>query len=277
MEYFTADTYTNYKRIGEPFENNGKMYVNVFENCPRCGGTGIVPPWGVCYYCGGTKGIAKSVRAYTAEEKEKMDKTKERNQQKKEEKMVAEAEGKRTEWLSKHGFNENGDTYILLGETYSIKDELKAAGWKFDKTLLWHRGDPGQYADRCFKVWHGTVMEFDIFGHQYYTETAGKLIKNKVEEYNIAHNNSKSEWVGEEKERLRDLSVTVKGLSGFDGQYGWTSVITFEDKDENIFVWFTSKELSIAIGENVTLTGTVKEHKTYKGVKQTILTRCKID
>ena len=195
----------------------------------------------------------------------------------KEEKMTAEAEGKRTEWLSNHGFNKDGNTYVLLGETYSIKDELKAAGWKFDKTLLWHRGDPGQYTDRCFKVWHGTIMEFDIFGHQYYTETAGKLVKDKIEEYNAAHNDSKSEWVGEEKERLRDLSVTVKGLSGFDGMYGWTSVVTFEDEDENIFVWFTSKELSIAIGENVTLTGTVKEHKTYKGVKQTILTRCKID
>ena len=195
----------------------------------------------------------------------------------KEEKITAEAEEKRTEWLSNHGFNKDGNTYVLLGETYSIKDELKAAGWKFDKTLLWHRGDPGQYADRCFKVWHGTVMEFDIFGHQYYTETAGKLVKDKNEEYNAAHNDSKSEWVGEEKERLRDLSVTVKGLSGFDGMYGWTSVVTFEDEDENIFVWFTSKELSIAIGENVTLTGTVKEHKTYKSVKQTILTRCKID
>ena len=195
----------------------------------------------------------------------------------KEEKMIAEAEGKRTEWLSNHGFNNDGNTYVLLGETYSIKDELKAAGWKFDKTLLWHRGDPGQYADRCFKVWHGTIMEFDVFGHQYYTETAGKLVKDKIEEYNAAHNDSKSEWVGEEKERLRDLSVTVKGLSGFNGNYGWTSVITFEDEDENIFVWFTSKELSIAIGENVTLTGTVKEHKTYKGIKQTILTRCKID
>lgn len=195
----------------------------------------------------------------------------------KEEKMIAEAEGKRTEWLSNHGFNKDGNTYVLLGETYSIKDELKAAGWKFDKTLLWHRGEPGQYADRCFKVWHGTVMEFDIFGHQYYTETAGKLVKDKIEEYNAAHNDSKSEWVGEEKERLRDIAATVKGISYFNGMYGWTSVVTFEDEDENIFVWFTSKELSIAIGENVTLTGTVKEHKTYKGVKQTILTRCKID
>ena len=78
-------------------------------------------------------------------------------------------------------------------------------------------------------------------------------------------------------QNLNGLVKRKKGLSGFDGMYGWTSVVTFEDEDENIFVWFTSKELSIAIGENVTLTGTVKEHKTYKGVKQTILTRCKID
>ena len=71
MEYFVADSYINLKRVGEPFEKNGKMYVNVFKNCPKCGGLGIMPSQSQCFYCHGTKGQVKSVRVYTAEEKEK--------------------------------------------------------------------------------------------------------------------------------------------------------------------------------------------------------------
>ena len=44
------------------------------------------------------------------------------------------------------------------------------------------------------------------------------------------------------------------------------------------FIWkSTSAFFNIAEGSKVRLRGTVKEHSDYKGTKQTILQRCKVD
>ena len=44
----------------------------------------------------------------------------------------------------------------------------------------------------------------------------------------------------------------------------------------NVLVWITEKNPQKEIGDTFQITGTVKEHSVYKGVKQTVLTRCKI-
>ena len=44
------------------------------------------------------------------------------------------------------------------------------------------------------------------------------------------------------------------------------------DKDGNKYKWSTSKYFNE--DEDVKLKGTVKEHAEYKGIKQTVLTRC---
>ena len=44
----------------------------------------------------------------------------------------------------------------------------------------------------------------------------------------------------------------------------------------NTLVWKTSKSLDINEGEKFIIIGTIKGHDTYDGIKQTILTRCKI-
>ena len=44
----------------------------------------------------------------------------------------------------------------------------------------------------------------------------------------------------------------------------------------NVLMWITEKHPHKEIGDTFKITGTVKEHSEYKGVKQTVLTRCKI-
>ena len=52
----------------------------------------------------------------------------------------------------------------------------------------------------------------------------------------------------------------------------------FRDDAGNCFIWkSTSAFFNIAEGSQVRLRGTVKEHSDYKGTKQTILQRCKVD
>jgi hypothetical protein len=47
----------------------------------------------------------------------------------------------KTEWLEANGFSEYGVTYLVLGNSYPIKDSLKDAGFKFSPLLRWHGGN----------------------------------------------------------------------------------------------------------------------------------------
>ena len=65
----TAKSYENMEIVGEPFESEGKMYVHVKGNCPRCGGSGQYsynPMYGtVCFQCRGSGKQVMDVRWYT--------------------------------------------------------------------------------------------------------------------------------------------------------------------------------------------------------------------
>jgi hypothetical protein len=60
----------------------------------------------------------------------------------------------------------------------------------------------------------------------------------------------------------------------FDGYYGISYMYIMEDPSNNIFVWNTQKELEEDTTYNVR--GVIKGYKEYKGVKQTVITRCRI-
>ena len=89
MEYRLARTNeeTGYKII-KVYEENGKMYADCRRPCERCGGTGQLPYYGhidqgVCFKCGGAKYFYKTFRAYTEEERAKLDETYQKKQDKK--------------------------------------------------------------------------------------------------------------------------------------------------------------------------------------------------
>lgn len=86
-----------------------------------------------------------------------------------------------------------------------------------------------------------------------------------------------SNFVGKEGERIRDLEVTQtdsRVVSG--GQFGDCVLVKFEDNQGNILSWFTGRGTDRRNGEKMTITGTVKRHQEYKGVKETQLSRVKI-
>ena len=92
-----------------------------------------------------------------------------------------------------------------------------------------------------------------------------------------------SQYVGQVGDRL-DLVVTFKKRSTYDipSYAGWgtdtVGINVFRDDAGNCFIWkSTSAFFNIAEGSKVRLRGTVKEHSDYKGTKQTILQRCKVD
>ena len=274
-------------------EDVRKAYIE--ETCDRCGGHGIIASrvenghivpipvdGGVCYKCGGAGVIRKWVKAYTEEELEKYVAAQKRTREKKiqaeelrRQDLINKSEENKKSLLSQLGYDaEDPKVYIVVGEnTYAIKDELKAAGARFDRALGWYF----QHEEEVPEGYQLVTINFDqvfewkpmikkIFIKDNAKEIAEAAVMSVMPE-------SHSEYIGEIKERKRDMKVTLTASRSFDGYYGTTFIYTF-DYNENVLVWMTSSCQDIEVGEEVFLTGTVKSHDEYKGVKQTKLSRC---
>jgi hypothetical protein len=81
-----------------------------------------------------------------------------------------------------------------------------------------------------------------------------------------------SEWQGTVKQRT-EWELTCDVVISISSLYGISYLHKFQDKDGNVFSWFSS---SACLEEGKTYKGkaTVKDHSLYKGVKETQLTRC---
>ena len=190
--------------------------------------------------------------------------------------------------MEKHCFNENGKTYVVLGDSYKIKDELKELGAKYDNGIGWRLAfRPEQYP----------TVELDIddlyikdHTHTYrwnyctrFNEDGSHPAIDKIKEANDKLNasTSTSEYVGEIGKRL-DFEVTYKKTVSFEKikfsyyDSSYIHIHMFEDKDGNVLTWKTTNYIDAKRDTVIKLKGTVKEHTEYKGIKQTILTRCKI-
>ena len=99
--------------------------------------------------------------------------------------------------------------------------------------------------------------------------------------YKFAHKPAKvadkpSAWVGQLKERLRDMAVTcVWSMELQPNEWGDVYLNKFKDEAGNLYVWFTG--YGFDLNEKILLTGTVKAHDEYRGENQTVLTRCKVE
>lgn len=95
----------------------------------------------------------------------------------------------------------------------------------------------------------------------------------KAQEYKKAHENeTQSEHIGSIGQRINVLVRECKAVTSWESDYGMTYIYKIVDTQNNILTWKTSKVISNVLS----ITGTVKAHNDYKGIKQTELTRCKV-
>ena len=287
MDYYVADTYRNMERIGDPFEKNGKLYTEVAATCDRCGGSGVFashvenghivphPAYnGVCLKCGGAGKITKTVRLYTEKEYNSAQRAKEKRQIAARERAAQREKERKAsafaKWLERNGFDSEGNTYIVYGNTYPIKDELKAQGYKFSKELKWHGAAAVEVPEDCYV---DEVKWSDIFEWNELTFEANFTEEGFAFLEKLFASHSDGDFVGEVGERLRNLEVVFKGATSFDGYYGVTNVYKF-DYDGAQLTWFTQTDKDLEENGHYILTGTVKDHKVYGNVKTTYLNRC---
>lgn len=91
-------------------------------------------------------------------------------------------------------------------------------------------------------------------------EAEKKVFKSSTYKYNVG-------------ERVTFSIIDIKVLTSYETQFGVTVIYRFVDTENNIYIWKTTKHLD---GEFTKITGTVKELSEYNGIKQTVLTRCKL-
>lgn len=84
-----------------------------------------------------------------------------------------------------------------------------------------------------------------------------------------------SEYVGNIKDRLRGIKVVFeREIFIGSSMYGDKFMYQF-NYNGNTLVWFTDKR-DFEIGNTYTMDASVKEHKEYRGIKQTVITRASI-
>lgn len=289
-----ANSYVGYEYDEtKAYEKNGKMYVSARCKCDRCtkgvyvtrveNGQPVPHPAfsGVCLKCKGSGFITKEVRLYTDKEFEQMEKASikaaEKREAAREQKMKAEYANKRAKWLEENGFNENLTTFVYFpADSFEVKDSLKDAGFKFNRFLLWHIANiPEGYEDKVVEITLDQVAEIGAWGEGCYRPNARTFVDDMLKNCRPIEE-STSEWLFEEKERFYDYAVVLKSVRGMETRFGYTQLVKFEDANGNILQWWTAVEIKAEVDDQVLLTGTVKAHDEYKGVKSTTVTRCKI-
>lgn len=98
------------------------------------------------------------------------------------------------------------------------------------------------------------------------------LIETRKQE---AEQGAKSEYFGTIGKR-EIFTLTVSAVISSASDFGPLDIHKFTDANGNIAVWFASNGTRLDIGKAYQITGSVKKQEAYRGIKQTVLTRCKV-
>jgi len=107
-----------------------------------------------------------------------------------------------------------------------------------------------------------------------YAPIAYKKEMEKLAPKSAETEKKESKFCGTVGEKLT-VEVTLVNKFGYETQWGYNLIHLFEDINGNVFKW-TTNSVSIEVGTRYQITGAIKSHDTYKDVKQTVLTRCKV-
>lgn len=110
------------------------------------------------------------------------------------------------------------------------------------------------------------LLTYLPFGYQKAIEKAER--ERKQIESNLIY-----DYFGEIGKRYKDLKVTLSVLTSYDTDYGIAYIYKIEDFEHHVFTWKTGNGFEPG---TYTATMSIKDHKEYRGQKQTEVTRCKL-
>lgn len=244
-----AKSYKSYTICGEPYEKNGKMYIVIAH--PNTGNR-------------------REARWYTDAEYNKLypeDKIK----------IVPGAGtfcgGKKIRSLKDTLGFEKGYITIFKGDTYSLlewfQEEPKC---RYHCSFGWYIVSTDELPQLPAGIEPIQLQWKDVAFEDEDQLRPESQIKEHID--SLMYNPSPSKWQGKIGDRLEKVLTVTKAIS-IEGYYGNSTMHIFSDLEENIYVWTTAAK-TLEVGKTYVIRGTVREHKTFKNVPQTILTRCAI-
>lgn len=255
-------------------DKNGTKYWRS-NACPKCGGEGYLAGYehiegGVCFKCGGSGHHPHTWKELTPEYAAKL-------AERRVAKARAKAPEKNRKFLASQGFSEDGRAWFPVGNTFAIKDHLKAAGARYNDLLGWHFDHPVDDFT-CFemKIDEITYLTYDG-SYDYLPQAEVMAYLRDLRETHAPK--TTSEYIAKVGDKVQ-VVVKYVGFHTYETHftyYGETNYIhKFVDEHGNTIIWKTSSFQEFKPGMTYTIKGTVKELSEYKGDKQTVLTRCKV-
>lgn len=232
-----AKSYQSFEIVKEPYKVNGRAYVQVRMK----------------------NGAIKQVRWYTDKEYAKYYG---------EELPSAATDPFRKTQKEILGFSK-GYITIFKGDTYAASEWLKEHGARYARFWGWYiiseMEVPAEIPDTIQPI----QLNWEVVGN-------GDALKPE-DQVRIAVDAlvcepSTSEFIGELGDRIEETLTVVKAIP-LENNFGSSIMHIMEDSEKNVYVWTTSAK-NWEVGSTRVVRGTIKDHRTYKNVKQTILTRC---
>lgn len=165
---------------------------------------------------------------------------------------------------------EKGYITIFKGDTYANLEWFKRSIARYCKFWGWYIVSTDEIPEDLPATVSPIRLNWELVGKENGELIPESLIAKAIEP--LLYDASPSEYQGSIGDRL-DLELTVIKTITLTGAFGTTTMHIMEDANGNVFVWTTAAK-SWSEGSTKRIRGTVKEHRTYKNCKQTMLTRC---
>lgn len=233
-----AKSYTGLRQICEPYQNNnGKMYVKVILK----------------------SGKEKEVRWYSEFEHARMYGL-----------TIEPATKPAADTLKTVlGFN-HGYITIFRGDQETNNEWFKLSNARYARYWGWYVVSTEEIPENLpFGIEPVKLYWKDIIGPNGEMKPEEK-VKEIVDV--LLYGESDSQFVGEIGERL-ELIVRVAKAIPFEGAYGKTTMHIMHDDCGNEYLWTTGAK-TLTVDNEYNIRGTVKNHSVFRGVQQTVLTRC---
>ena len=235
-----APSFQSFEMLTEPYEVSGKMYVRVRN--PKTG-------------------TERQVRWYTDKQYAKSYSTP------KETVTTQDAFYKPQKEVL--GFTK-GYITIFKGDTYAHIDWFRASIARYARWWGWYIISTEEIPVDLPDGLEPIQLPWDTVGNDDGKLKPESVVQKAVEA--IIYDAGMSEFVGEIGERV-ELTLTVTRAIEIENNYGHSMMHIMEDDCGNVYVWTTAAK-SWPEGAVKNVRGTIKDHRTYKNTKQTVLTRC---
>jgi ribosomal protein S17E len=163
-----------------------------------------------------------------------------------------------------------------------------------------------EYLNKANEIIHWFKDNYNTFEHNDYITNLNTIInsgyvnnrfagyiislyvfyKKQIEKMSKEEEDTNYEFYGNVGDKFSVNDITIKNIIMGESSFGYYCIFIITDKNNHIFIWNTNPSTaSKNVGDNITshigesyklLTGTIKEHKVYRGKNQTVITRCKL-